>query len=474
MRPEAKNISVRSFLFIIFAVFSLVILVLLWLFQIYFLPSFYDGMMQLRAEKAANELLTAETADELAEAVERVAKRGQFCVSVYSVVDEKPALTYTAHMGGACCLDSMSADEIRTVYANAVAAEGEYHERLNTDEGIRLLTARAEVSASGEGVLIVLDNAVEPVMATTEILRVELAAISVFMLIFSVVLSFLISDYIAQPIEKVNKQAKMLAEAKYEAQDSAVNYREIVELSDTLSHAADELAKVEKMQRELVANISHDLRTPLTMIIGYGEVMRDIESENTPENMQVLLDEARRLSSLVDDLLELSKIQSGTQKANMAVFDFAEEAENIVNRYQNLREHEGFVFSYEKDSPAYIHADKAMIGRVVCNLLNNAVHYSGDSREIAVRCKLSGDNVLFEVRDYGIGIAEEELPHIWERYYRAETNHRRTVRGSGLGLSIVREILDLHGARYGVGSRLGEGTLFWFSLPIASLDVKQV
>ncbi len=472
MRPDTKKISVRSFLFIIFAVFSIVILALLWMFQIYFLPSFYDGMMQLRAEKAAGELLSSASEEDFSETVAHIAERGQFCVSVYTVVDEKLSLSYTAHMGGACCLYNMSAEEIRTIYAKATAVGGEYHERVAEGEGTRLLTVHTETRAGGEGIMIVLDNAVEPVMATTEILRVELAAISVFMLIFSVVLSFLIADYIAQPIEKVNERAKMLAEAKYEAAESVVNYREIVELSDTLSHAADELAKVDKMQRELVANISHDLRTPLTMIIGYGEVMRDIKEENTPENMQVLIDEALRLSSLVDDLLELSRIQGGTQKANKEVFDFAEEAEAIVKRYQNLREHEGFVFSLEKEGPAYINADKDMIGRVVCNLLNNAVHYSGDSREIAVRCKVADGSLLFEVRDYGIGIAEAELPHIWERYYRAKQNHRRTVRGSGLGLSIVREILELHQAHYGVGSRLGEGTLFWFSLPIVPADAE--
>ncbi|MBQ8907374.1 MAG: HAMP domain-containing histidine kinase [Clostridia bacterium] len=473
MRPDNKKVSIRAFLFVAFAGFSVVILLLLWLFQIFFLPSFYDGIMQLRAARAADELLAASTEENFAERIEGVAERGQFCVKVYAVSGEAPVQIHSVHMGGACCLYRLDAESIYQVYEKAEKGGGDYHERLKDGEATRLLTVHTSQNQNGEKMMVLLDNAVEPVRATTEILRIELGAISVFMFLFSVVLSFLISDYISQPIEKVNKQAKMLAEAKYEAEDSVVNYREIVELSDTLAHAADELAKVEKMQKELVANISHDLRTPLTMIIGYGEVMRDIKEENTPENMQVLIDEALRLSSLVDDLLELSKIQAGTRVAQKEVFNFTEEIEGTVKRYQNLREHEGFVFSLDADGDVYVNADRGMIGQVVCNLLNNAVHYSGDSREIAVRCKVADGFVTFEVRDFGIGIAEEELPHIWERYYRASQNHRRTVRGSGLGLSIVREILELHGARYGVGSRLGEGTLFWFSLPTVPTEENQ-
>ena len=467
MRPDNKKIPIKWFLFAAFVGLSTVFILLLWLFQVFFLPAFYDGLMQVRAGNAAEELLVASAEEDFTEKVQEIGEREHFCVNVYTVTDKVATQVQSTHMGHACFLHRMGTEEITRLYESAISNGGEYHERMKKDEDTRLLTFHAEYNANGEQIVIFLDNAVEPVVATTEILRVELRAISVFMLLLSAVLSFILADYISHPIERVNKQAKMLAEGKYEAEDSTVNYREIVELSDTLANAADELSRVDRLQKELVANISHDLRTPLTMIVGYGEVMRDIKEENTPENMQVLIDEALRLSSFVDDLLELSKIQSGSREKKEEIFSFNDEIEQIVTRYRHLKEHDGFTFSYEADEgESLVSADKGMIWQIACNLLNNAVHYSGESREIAVKCKLLNGEVRFEVRDYGIGIAEEELPHIWERYYRAKQNHRRTVRGSGLGLFIVRELLELHNARYGVSSRLGEGTLFWFALPL--------
>lgn len=154
-------------------------------------------------------------------------------------------------------------------------------------------------------------------------LRSQLLLITAIVLSLALLLAALISRYVSRPIIETNQAAKALARGHFEKPKNGDHYREISELNDTLVKAADELSQVEHLQQELIANISHDLRTPLTMIGGYAEVMRDIPGENTPENMQIIIDETSRLSSLVTELLDFSKLQAGTLKMEPSVFSLS-------------------------------------------------------------------------------------------------------------------------------------------------------
>ena len=207
--------------------------------------------------------------------------------------------------------------------------------------------------------------------------------------------------------------------------------------------AADELSQVEHLQQELIANISHDLRTPLTMIGGYAEVMRDIPGENTPENMQIIIDETSRLSSLVTELLDFSKLQAGTLKMESSVFSLTQAVTAILTRYNKLKEQEGYQILFEPAEECNVYADEGRIGQVIYNLINNALTYTGPDKTVTVTQTVEGDQVRIAVHDSGQGIPQEELPLIWNRYYRSKENHKRAIQGSGLGLSIVRSILEL-------------------------------
>ena len=140
---------------------------------------------------------------------------------------------------------------------------------------------------------------------------------------------------------------------------------EVNELNNTLNYAAKELKKVESLQHELIANISHDLRTPLTMITGYGEVMRDLPGENTPENIQIIIDEANRLNMLVTDLLDISKIQSGATTLNCEIFSLTMLIKDMFQRYNKLKEQEGYSLTFEYDEEIFVNADQSKIGQVV-------------------------------------------------------------------------------------------------------------
>ena len=242
---------------------------------------------------------------------------------------------------------------------------------------------------------------------------------------------FTMARSISEPIIETNESAKELCRSRYTRPPHSGGYREIAELNDTLVRAAEDLGRVEDLQRELIANISHDLRTPLTMIEGYAEAMRDIPEEVTPENMQIIIDETNRLSSMVNEVLDFSRLRTGNLELEEKPFNLTAQIREIVGRVGSMTAVDGYTVLFD---PAEERTD-------------------------------IGSRVRVMVSDSGEGIPADELPFIWDRYYRSRENHRRAVIGSGLGLNICRGILEKHGANYGARSEEGKGTTFWFELP---------
>jgi signal transduction histidine kinase len=200
------------------------------------------------------------------------------------------------------------------------------------------------------------------------------------------------------------------------------------------------------------------------MITGYAEMMRDIPGENTPENLQVIIDEASRLSALVSDMLDLSKIDGDGIMPQKSRISLTATVRSVLERYSALVAREGYVISFEADANAYVLADETMMMQVLYNLINNAVSYTGDDKRVVIRQRVENGRVRVSVADSGEGIAPEHIPHIWDRYYKLDKVHRRAAVGSGLGLSIVKSVLCRHGASFGVESKLGAGSVFWFEL----------
>ena len=245
---------------------------------------------------------------------------------------------------------------------------------------------------------------------------------------------------------------------------------EVAELSDTLNYTATELGKTDSFQKELIANVSHDLRTPLTMIKGYAEVMRDIPGENTPENVQVIIDETERLTGLVNDMLDISKLKAGTITIQPEEYNITESIRHVLERYNKLREVEGYTIDFQYDDEVIVYADEQKMYQVLYNLVNNAINYTGPDKKVTVIQKVIDDTLRIEVKDTGDGVRQEDIPYVWDRYYKDKTAHKRAISGTGLGLSIVKNVLELHGAKYGVSSKPGQGATFWFEL---SLDLNE-
>ena len=258
-----------------------------------------------------------------------------------------------------------------------------------------------------------------------------------------------------------------LSHGNYNVKFNGGMFTETNELARTLNTASYEMQKTDFYQRDLIANVSHDLKTPLTMIKSYAEMINDISGDNPEkrkEHLKVIITEADRLNKLVSDMLSASKIQSNNLELDKEIFDLVAVTEEIVATYKVLNEQDGYHIRLNKCKATYVLGDKEKIKQVLSNFVSNAIKYCGEDRVVIVDVKRIGKKVRVDVIDHGDGIASDELSHVWERYYRTSANRNRTIEGSGLGLSIVKGILVLHNANYGVKSKVGQGSDFWFEM----------
>ena len=316
----------------------------------------------------------------------------------------------------------------------------------------------------GEKISLTFFAIITPVKATVSTLQMQLYIISLIMALLATVLAIIISKHISNPIEQINLSAKALAKGDYDIRFHAKGFLEIEELSDTLNTAAEELSKVEKLRRELLANISHDLRTPLAFIYSYAEMMHDFPEEVTAEQSQIIMDETKRLASLVDDMLSISQLESGALELKQTNFNLTESLRNSLKRIKELLKNEKYRLDFIFSEDVTVWADELKITQAFYNLLLNAITYCGDDKTVIIRQVIEEDKVRIKLEDMGEGIAESDLPYIWERYYKVEKAHTRSKIGTGLGLSIVKNIIDMHKGEYGVRSSPGAGSTFWFAI----------
>jgi len=453
-------------------VFAAIILSIMWVLQTIFLDDIYQSIKENRI-KNDTILISRIAADENFEAeVYELATRENTCVTVYKIENGMGRAMINAHSQAHCLIHSTVSDSLITSVYRGATENGVYThlieaENKNFTDSIICATL---TTAEDTELLIVLNAEIQPVNATVTTLRYLLIWITLLLIIVTVVMSYLISRNITRPVANMNDEAKRLALGNYDVDFNGGEFLETSELAGTLNYAARELSKLDTMQKELIANISHDLRTPLTMISGYSEVMRDIPGEMTPENIQVIIDETARLSSLVSDMLDLSRITGGQRKLNKTVFSLAECVSATLERYNHLKERDGYKFIFNCSGDCYVEADEILILQVIYNLINNAVNYAGDDKTVTVEIAEKNGVCRLSVSDKGQGIPPEKLPLIWDRYYKASDFHRRAIKGTGLGLSIVKNALILHGAPFGVTSTLGCGSTFWFELKIAEKE----
>ncbi|TJX13500.1 HAMP domain-containing histidine kinase [Tissierella creatinini] len=459
--------SIKFKLWTYFIALSAVIMVLLWLLQTVFLNQFYESMKTNEIKKIGNSL------------VQQYGKEGfedlLYTTSlsegiVIQILDGDGNLVYPLNLIDILRQPRLDYKLFSEFLINLLNSENNHVIYYREDirfSGPTLVYGAILKNEGSSNYFLYINSILQPVDSTVNVLQKQLIIVTIISLGMGLILSYAIATKLTKPIEEITESAKSLAQGDYNIVFNKGDYTEINNLADTLNYATKELSKTEELRRDLIANVSHDLRTPLTLIKSYGEMIRDISGNNEIKrnsHIKTIIDEADRLTILVNDMMDLSKAQSGLENLGMVSFDIKKTTEDILTRFKYFEDKYGYSFILNSKGEAKVLGDESKIQQVIYNLLSNAVNYSTDMKEITINIEDEGSNVLFQVRDRGVGIPEDQLANIWDRYYKVGKSHKRSISGSGIGLSIVKSILMAHKSEYGVESKLDEGSTFFFKL----------
>ncbi|MEL4105503.1 ATP-binding protein [Oscillospiraceae bacterium WX1] len=309
-----------------------------------------------------------------------------------------------------------------------------------------------------------------------EIVTLIVEAVSIG-LVISVALSFILSKTLLQPIIGMTKAAEALAGGDFSKKLTVESGDEIGILADTFNNMAsqlkttlEEIKKSETLRREFVANVSHELRTPLTSIRSYAETLTDspdMPAEMESDFLHVILNESDRMTKIVQDLLELSRFDAGSSSFTFEEFSLERSVLNVYDAIALEAARRGHVVQLELNGQLPdITGDRARIEQVLINILTNALKYTPDGGTITVSSGQSESSIWVSIRDTGIGIPADDIPRIFDRFYRVDKARSRESGGTGLGLSIAREIVVRHGGDITIDSAAGHGTTVTVTLPI--------
>lgn len=472
-KKKHKLHSLRMTVMLYFMIFIISIIVITW---IAFVLSF---QWNYRASKTRAILAAADYIEQqinssefTTESLDTIAHDNTMCI----IVQDRYCRTVYSYdmMGYNCLIHGVQAIVNLPMLRESV---------LNTDNGVyytsvdnprfntkMLILAMTVGSVKDPDGYIFINTSLEPLSSMVDLVNEQMIQASVAIFITGIGIAYFLSKLISTPIVKITRSAEKMGQGDYNVKFDGKGYTEAETLADTLNYASSEISKVDNLRRDLMSNISHDLRTPLTMVKAYAEMIRDLSGDNPAkraEHIQIIIDESDRLAALVNDILDLSRLENGTAELNKTEFVLKDKLSEVMLRYKLLSEQQGYRFYLSADVPVTVKADVIKIEQVLYNLINNAVNYCGESREIYIMQMICKNKVRICITDTGPGIEKELMPLIFDRYYRAEKT-RRDVIGTGLGLSIVKQILIAHGFGFGVQSELGVGSTFWFEMDIVS------
>lgn len=459
-----KKSNLRTKIWMYLIIFSASILLFLWLFQIIFLKTYYKEFRLNKLENSVKKVLNSFHDSDYEDLLDDISLEDEICIEVVNNNMTK-YLSVIYNKGCMGAETSVENSYYKKDFINSNLSKKVYtliNPRFKNKTiiyGIKLDDSNyAFVSAS-----------LEPIDTTITVLKNQFIYVTMLVIILSLIVSYFVSRKISSGVIKINKEAKKLSKGNFDVKfDTNQPILELSELAETLEYTKDELSKTENLRRELLANVSHDLKTPLTMIKAYAEMDRDVtykDDTKRTKDLNIIIEETDRLNVLVNDILELSKIQSGTQKLTIEQFDLEKFVKNIIKRYDIMSENKKYKFKVSINKNIIVSADRKRIEQVMYNLINNAINYTGDDKKIIINALVLENTVRIEVKDTGKGIDKEELENIWDKYYKIDKTHSREQVGSGVGLSIVKNILINHNCNYGVESIKGNGTTFYFELP---------
>ncbi len=459
---KLKTRSLRANLLIYFLIFSAIILGFLYFFQIVFFNTYYKINQTNNLEQTVNLIEKNIDKENAKVLLNEISLNNEVCIQI---VKDSNLIYYSDYYKHCAGKDN---DALEVIISSFINSDKKY---LKVDFVNNIYNNKSLVYGKKlkNNTYVFANSSLEPMDKSINLLKGQFLYVALIVLLLSFVISYYFSRRIADPILKINQSAKKLADKSDKVKFTCeTEVFELKELSETLNNTAKELNKTEELRREFLANVSHDLKTPLTMIEAYAASARDLNYNNKKKrerDLNIIIDEAERLNMLVNDILLLSKIESKTTKLNLEDINIKKEIETILERFA-IYKNDGYIFEFNETEDYVITADKQGIERVIYNLINNAINYTGEDKKVKITFEKNQNILTINIIDTGKGIEEEDKKLVWNKYFRINKRHRRTTVGTGLGLSIVKEILEEHKFEYGIKSKLNKGSCFYFKCKI--------
>jgi signal transduction histidine kinase len=456
-----KSISVKLWGLMLALVFTA--LVLIWCFQIVFLESFYFSIHEKKLLKEGNHLVSMiqnnESKYKIEEKLDELLLKYNARIDLYTA---KGVVIYSSEKSPMIFGPDKDDFLMDILKANKVISAFKQNRAGNSLLLVGFPVVRDNVLTAA----VIMTTPMASLKETVETLKEQFVIISLILIAVSAILAYIFSRYFTKPILEINKAAKTMAEGNLSIRVPVNTADELGMLSATINHLSAQLQKIEQLRKELIANVSHEFKTPLSLIKGYAETMRDVNNlseEKKSKQLNIIIEESDRLNNMINDILDLSQIQSDYIKLYLSNFNISDAIETVRNRLIFHWENKNIKIEVAKESDCMVYADERRIEQVIYNLVNNAINHSEDNSTVFIRIFENESNIVVEVEDQGEGISQDEIPYIWDRFYKAReaaVKHK----GSGLGLAIVKSILEAHQSNYGVESEIGKGSKFWFEI----------
>lgn len=417
----------------------------------------------------ANDVLTNENIDEILQ----LTINNDACVAIFN--ESGKTVFKEDSLGNSCMLNypitindgSFIAYQDGSKLINKLNTNNSYTLEINGRiNNQKMILYGEKLRTDFDDLYIFVNSPLEPVESIIEFFFNQYFILAIIVSIIALLIGTITSKKISRPIEQLQKSANKLRQGDYNTYFLMDSYSELNELAFTLNEATARLSKIEELRRDLLANVSHDIKTPLTMIQAYAEMIKDISGDNKEkreEHLDVILKEVEFLDHLILDMHDLSELQTEYTKLNKMNFNISNKILEIVKSFNVLlaKNEINLILNIENNIICY--GDPNKLARVVYNFISNAIKYTKEiNSNITINLFDSENTIKFEVIDNGIGISENDLPYIWDRYYKIEKNFKRNSDSTGLGLAISKAILEAHNIEFGVISKYKKGSTFYF------------
>ena len=464
-----------------------VLITVIWLLFAIFLQNFYEHAKEGEVKKSQKQYISMlESAENIGLAYDKIIEMGRKGDSFVEIYDNNKKLIFSPFMyvsDNEIFGKRVPSNDVVTTYAmpsviQSMEENGQKSHTLklksrNSDDISTIVLINTFVN-SNRTYYIASRASLVPVRDTRLIFNRFYMLILIIFLVMSIVLSFVFAEFVTKPITRISNAAKEVSRGNYDIVVPSTGRKdEMSMLTDDFNNMTKELTKVDSLRKDLLANVSHELKTPLTMIRGYAETIRDLTGNNPEKRekqLDIIIDESERLSNLIGNVLDLSRLQAGKTEFCEETFNLSECLDGILSRYEIFKE-QGYEFDLAVEPDLFTKGDSMRIEQVICNLIDNAINHSDLSKPVKISLKKT-DFAYLSVTNFGDIIEKQNINHIWDRYYRIDKSGKRRVTGTGIGLSIVKEILTSHRYRFGVKSSVEEGTTFWVKFPL--VDTKDI